>query len=1333
MKRKNHSLLLFKNALKQALRNKIQLVALAVLVLLSSTIFSLMQTSIARINHEYDALVSESNLHDFVIDLSDTAKLNNVPDPNPAIPPPPKPEDGIASQEQGYINQVANETNNMFTWDRVEARTLQLNNNDDPKILKLIAGKNNDDATIDKLVISEGYDIGKNPNLKTPSDKQVVINKQFAQKNNLKIGDIIRVNVDTLGSSLKVSNYDINDPKYSVYNWLQIVGFGNSADFITPIIDQTTPLPNKLREGILYVDYHQFGLTKVNFNNNSLWYYNKSKEKISITSNKDQEIYYVAKSVNSSKNNLGPISDFLKARYVNISDANASLVYALGDSSYRFNSRTATLPSTITGFTTLLILLLLIVLLITGITVVLVTYKNIDNSKPAIGILKSLGYSNWKILFTSLAYPMIAALIGTIAVFLPASGLQILVVNVFSNYFNLNFGSFIFDGLGFLYCLILTFGFLSIIAWVISALTVIKKPIDLINNVSTTRNSSFTRFVKKTSAHRNFLTRFRLALFTSSIGKMAAVTLTMFLGTVLMTTAIIGPKIMADNKRVSYTGMNYQTLTEYSLPAYNSPFSFYKTYNPNLKPWDYTTEIYNRGPDQTYYKHPVRSDDQFANDLYNNNINSEAYAPISPNVKDKNSLANLSTSSLPFLYGKMFTKGFLDGLDQSNDPATIGFIQAFAWPEATPPYGIANQQAILPDSNPPGLYNDTNYSMLRTFYINYRSTIAMGLNPQVQVPGHPEQLDKTNLINFAKNTDGWKLDDTNFTSEANTFAFDTSDRKYPWHLMNESEFLNNPHFTDSVIRDKWIRQAMIWFYALFYNRVGQAVAQGTYTKSPYFIKQNIANAFQNPDKPFNISFNTIPFDKTTDELGSYFVGTPENKFNNNSYPIKVYGLQSQQELGRNSLMQLYDASENSLNAVIQEDNVDPNVTNIVINKTIAKQLGLNTGSDFQMSTNGKIMEARNSDTNPFEVIKNDQINYDNVNSSTPKPAGENNVTLLNQNIKFNQINNTISNGAYSNIGINASPMVQDIAAGNVVISTDKTLHKFKVVGVYNGYGQPVAYISKNNADKLLNYDAAKPNFYDNFKHEWEGKTVRINGTSINLTGLPATYQEFISSFSVGNPINTMFKNEFPIFNFKFSSSSKIPDIESTFSVSNIYGDYSALGLNGGTDIFANVTYQGHGEGSASNILPLIVHKQLLNQISQIVDAILISFIVFALIISFFIILITSDLVIYENRKVIATMKTLGYSNAKITNIVIGMYLPIIAAMFIIGFPIGWIIVQAVINYLAFNTVWVLPLFFTWWLPVVIAVIVLGIYLTTFLIEWNSMKKIRPLKILNEST
>ncbi|WP_375318007.1 hypothetical protein [Spiroplasma endosymbiont of Virgichneumon dumeticola] len=226
---KKEALLLFKNAFKQAFRNKIQLVGLVILVLLSSTIFSLMQTSLSRISNEYSLLISNdpqhgSNLHDFVIDLSETATIGTIP-PTPAL----------EEKSNIVINNIAKNIDNSFIWDRVEGRNLQLDNDSNQRVLKLLTYNNQ--ARIDRLVISDGYTIGdaNNPDKLTPAVKQTVINKEFAQKNNLQIGDIISVQKDQLGTSLKV-NYDINNPIYSIFNWLKIVGFGTSDDFTTPII-----------------------------------------------------------------------------------------------------------------------------------------------------------------------------------------------------------------------------------------------------------------------------------------------------------------------------------------------------------------------------------------------------------------------------------------------------------------------------------------------------------------------------------------------------------------------------------------------------------------------------------------------------------------------------------------------------------------------------------------------------------------------------------------------------------------------------------------------------------------------------------------------------------------------------------------------------------------------------------------------------------------------------------------------------------------------------------------------------------------------------------------
>lgn len=1329
---KKQSFLLFKNAFKQAFRNKIQLVGLIVLVLLSSTIFSLMQTSLARISNEYATLVEKSNLHDFVIDLSNTAAKDTTSKSLTAA---------VVENNDLNINTIANTAGNEFIWDRVEGRTMQLDNDNNSRILKILTY--NQDARIDKLIISEGYQIGdvNNPDHVTPNWKQVVINKEFAKKNNLKINDTIRVQSDQLGSSLKVTGHNLNDPAYSSYNWLKIVGYGVSADFTTPIIDQTTPIPNKSREGLLYVDPSQFGLTKTAKDDNFIWSYDRNNEKITIASDKDREIYFVGKSIINKINDLELISQQLKDKYINTIDSDANLVYQLGDSNYAFNSRTATLNATIIGFKSLLIGLLLIVLIITGITVILITYKNIDNSRTQIGILKSLGYSNIKILITSLAYPMIAALIGTVLVFLPASGLQVIIVQTFANYFNLDFGKFIFNGLGFIYCLILIFGFLSIIAWVISALTVINKPIDLIKNESATVNSRFSRIIKAKSINRKFLTRFRLSLFTSSIGKMSAAALTMFLGTTLMATAIIGPKIMADNKLLSFTGMNYHSLVEYGVPTYNSPYTFYKTYNPNNKnDWTYTETIDESTGEK--YLHPPRFDssgplnDTFVEELLANDINAEAYAPMSYDSSPSAAITTLGMSGLTYLHGKMLTKNFLNGLDSSdvNDSLIVEIMVKMAWPNASPMY------QVLKTTNNDKFYNDDNYAIVRKFYQDFRTTVAMNISGKISQTGdistNPNDFDVKKFHDWASSNipayNNGAADDVKFIDDIDALSFDTSDKFYPWHLTDEKQLLNNDATALSKEdRDHWINKVGIWFGALFYKRMGQTVVQGTYTKSPYFIRQNIAKAYNDPDAPFNVAFNVVPYDKNTDELGTYFIGTPDKLFKNKKYLMKIYGLQNQQQLGKSSLMQLYDQGGFSLNPLLEQENSDDSIS-IVINQTIAKQLNLKTNDVFNISNNGNIMKFKDETTNEFKPFDLKKINIDGI---VDNDINDNNVTLLKQQTGYPDTItgiNGLEKGAYQNSGIDATAMLRNVASGKVVNSYNNQITKYKVVGIYNGYGQPNAYISKNNADKILLFNQTKDFLFLLFKKEWEAKGITA-GVEFNKLSTISNYQDLLTKINdpVFAKLNQVFENENPIFNFKFSSSKALPDITNSFSTSQMYGDYSALALNGGTTGVLGKVYQGYGTGSAVNITPQDVHHQLLSQITALVDTVLVAFIIFSLIISFFIILLTSNLVIYENRKTIATMKTLGYSDAKITNIVIGMYLPVIAVMFVIGFPIGWIIVKSIINYLAANTTWVLPLYFVWWLPFVVGLIVIAIYVTTFIIDWYAMKKINPIKTLNE--
>lgn len=146
-------------------------------------------------------------------------------------------------------------------------------------------------------------------------------------------------------------------------------------------------------------------------------------------------------------------------------------------------------------------------------------------------------------------------------------------------------------------------------------------------------------------------------------------------------------------------------------------------------------------------------------------------------------------------------------------------------------------------------------------------------------------------------------------------------------------------------------------------------------------------------------------------------------------------------------------------------------------------------------------------------------------------------------------------------------------------------------------------------------------------------------------------------------------------------------------------------------------------------MPLEKTRQILDQITQIVNITMILFMVIALIVSITIILLTTGLIIYENNQFIATMKILGYSNKYIVRQILGMYLLPIVLMFILGVTLGWFIFAYVADLLALSTSWVLPVTFVWWIPLSVFAIIMAIYIISFAIGWKNIQKINPLEAL----
>jgi len=250
-----------------------------------------------------------------------------------------------------------------------------------------------------------------------------VIDATFGKKNHIMIGDIIRFQEDSLGSQLLVKSKlnkmdnlnaglvdlisNLDDPNdnyqklYSTYQWFQVVGYGESIDYVMPIIDQSTPLPNKKTELIAYVDPVNFGLFKDTTSAQGLTYFDQNRSLLTVASSQDSEAYFSLKFNNT---NFKKISG-TDLRQMNVDlltlmgrDKDASdeayhpILFKNGDQAYQYAGRTAAIISTIKIYQLLSGIILIVVLIVTIFTIVLVTQKQIDGTRSQIGTLKALGY-----------------------------------------------------------------------------------------------------------------------------------------------------------------------------------------------------------------------------------------------------------------------------------------------------------------------------------------------------------------------------------------------------------------------------------------------------------------------------------------------------------------------------------------------------------------------------------------------------------------------------------------------------------------------------------------------------------------------------------------------------------------------------------------------------------------------------------------------------------------------------------------------------------------------------------------------------------------------------
>lgn len=1052
--------------------------------------------------------------------------------------------------------------------------------------------------------------------------------------------------------------------------------FNNNVPLLAEnnILDENAQLKVKIRskENSTILKNETEDLINVNLKKYfKYWNHLKSKQKIDISSNEDREGYFVAKWHNNQNRDFNKIATNLKQYFTNNMNSDEPIVFKTADSGYRFYGRVNVLPNILYSYKITAMTLLIITLAVSLIVILLITKKRVESSKMQIGILKSLGYSSRTISLGYLIYPLVAALIGGGLGYFIGLILQIPIINIFSWYFAIPLGNFSFDIFSLFFSLIILFIILGIFSSISIAIYISGNPLRLIRSQEGNKAMSFTKVVSYINRGKKFETRFRGAIFSKSISKVLTIAFVMLLSTILMTFSIAAPKSLQDMKNATYKGINYRSVTEYETPVWNSPLSSYALYNPDYNNPNYGDE-FKKGVSSDLYSRSVMIKD----------MNSERYK------LDASALLSMANLNYAILDINFYLKAKLLDTNYNDISALKQMVCSLAIPDWDEErdgnlYSLSDCLLKGPIKNSPYFVQNKLYDLVNAL-------------DQIDYEFAKKAIED---MRDAKKTKGKILTDERY----NEFKEILQLKKMPPPATdNNDKNIDDKKWTDNQKLKYYIRK---YIFLEIRNRLNNPsnsnndnfndVDFNRYTGQTlnYFkeISKNLGF-----EKAFNIQFGVLPFNEDFDELATYLepkITKINNEGNVRKLNFKAYGI------SRNTNMHILLDNKNN-NLIDAMYKAPTGVIPIIINQSLAKAMNIENGDELEVDPNRKALF--NSDR---ELVKVDNWFF---------PPDSNWNEIKNSSIADNEL--------YQSDGfINRSSLMAKMANNEQVYISKETnyIKNFKVIGIQEGYGEPKMFLQKEQADVILGL-IDDP---DSSKTPIKDKRIEVLKRILGKN----KWDEIKNDKEM---INKNLKKILPPFNAKFSKEANIRDIIDGISIVSSYGDYTKAGLDGfKTDSGDIQLLEGLGKGAISFALPIAKHQSVLEEITGIAESALYVFVIIAIFVSLVIILITSNLIISENIRLVSTMKVIGYNNIEITKVTMGIYLPIILLSFAIGFPSAWFLLGALINALASNTMWIMPFYFSWWIIFAVFAIVIGIYLFSFLVGWYLLKKVNLVEAL----
>lgn len=531
--------LLFLNSLKGLKKKKIQMLGIVLLVMLSTGIYVAMSSALDRMeNKYYDYLENQHVEHlsiDYVLDYEKEITLdefnylkenyfNNIT----------LEEEFILNNYENYlINNEINPFENpafiymlrsLFTKYKADLylqgkRLDLLKDKYDFEYALEVSKSYKEDETYLKIL---KYDENKNINIpylidgRMPSSEdEITMLPKYAELNNIKLND----------------KYKIGDKEYKV------VGFSYAPDYIYPLVSYSSLMFDEETNNVIYMyntSYEEFNsIEEVTY---SIYYHGNVKRKFDIEEMMNEE--------HSTKSDS--ISKIFEEENINMG---IFAVTRLG--------RIASLQLEFASDRLFAEYFLYLLLGIAVFVIAIITKKRIEDEKLQIGVLKSLGYSPFKIAVSYLVYPIIGSLIGGMLGYIIGSVSNAPLANMYISYFLVPLADFKIDLKYITNCLLLPTILLSVLSYLIAIFMLRKKPLYLLREGSNLKISLFSRLANKFTSLLPFKYRFKYSLAFRSLPKLIIVALTSFFTGMLIVLTLIGFNLMDNVIEKSFEGVSY--------------------------------------------------------------------------------------------------------------------------------------------------------------------------------------------------------------------------------------------------------------------------------------------------------------------------------------------------------------------------------------------------------------------------------------------------------------------------------------------------------------------------------------------------------------------------------------------------------------------------------------------------------------------------------------------------------------------------------------------------------------------------------------------------------